>query len=97
MIIDNDLLDKLAYLSRLEFREHEKEAMLHDLNEMVAWVEQLDELTIEEDNLVLDPFALSQADNLRQDVAINTLPHAQALALAPNRDSNYFRAPSVKA
>lgn len=96
MIIDNDLLDKLACLSRLEFREHEKEAMLHDLNEMVAWVEQLDELTIEEDNLVLDPFSLSQADNLRQDVAINTLTHGQALTLAPSSDSNYFRAPSVK-
>ncbi|WP_339044635.1 Asp-tRNA(Asn)/Glu-tRNA(Gln) amidotransferase subunit GatC [Cardinium endosymbiont of Tipula unca] len=81
----------------MEFREHEKDAMLHDLNEMVAWVEQLGELIIEENDLFLEQFVLLQGNNLRQDVAINSLSHEQALMLAPNSDSNYFRTPSVKA
>jgi aspartyl-tRNA(Asn)/glutamyl-tRNA(Gln) amidotransferase subunit C len=95
MIIDNDLLDKLAYLARLEFTAHERVSMLHDLNEMVAWVEQLDELTIDND-LVLEQFAVLQARSLREDTVLNTLSHEQALALAPSSDSNYFRVPSVK-
>ncbi|TDG95162.1 Asp-tRNA(Asn)/Glu-tRNA(Gln) amidotransferase subunit GatC [Cardinium endosymbiont of Culicoides punctatus] len=97
MIIDNDSLDKLAYLSRLEFHEHEKEAMLHDLNEMVDWVEQLDELVFEDQDLGLDQFTLLlQANELRQDLAMNAITHERALALAPSGDTNYFRVPSVK-
>ncbi|ROT46917.1 Asp-tRNA(Asn)/Glu-tRNA(Gln) amidotransferase subunit GatC [Candidatus Cardinium hertigii] len=95
MIIDNDLLDKLAYLCRLELPLHERDAMLHDLNEIVAWVEQLDELDID-NNVVLEPSVVLEATRLRPDVVLNTLSHDEALALAPSSDSNYFRVPSVK-
>ena len=92
MVIDNDLLDKLAYLARLEFTEHERADMLYDLNEIVTWVEQLDELTID-NNLAIDQCTVLQEDRLREDIALNTLTHEQALTLAPSSDSNYLRAP----
>ena len=83
MIIDNDLLNKLAYLC------------LHDLNAMVDWVKQLDELDIQ-NNVVLEESFKLKSTSLRSDVALNLLSHEQALALAPSSDSNYFRVPSVK-
>lgn len=95
MIIDNDLLDKLAYLCRLEFPPHERDTILHDLNAMVDWVKQLDELDVD-DNLVLEESFKLESTSLRSDVVANLLSHEQALALAPSSDSNYFRVPSVK-
>jgi aspartyl-tRNA(Asn)/glutamyl-tRNA(Gln) amidotransferase subunit C len=95
MTIDDILLDKLAGLARLEFAADERSAILRDLNEMVAWVEQLDELVIDNEPIEKYPIVLNIGD-LREDMAINTLAHEQALALAPHSDTNYFRVPSVK-
>lgn len=95
MIIDNNLLDKLAYLCRLELPPHERDTMLHDLNAIVDWVNQLDELDVD-NNVVLEESARLAYTSLRPDVASNSLSHAQALALAPSSDSNYFRVPAVK-
>lgn len=98
MIIDNNLLDKLAYLSRLELSAHERDTMLHDLNEMIDWIKQLDELIID-DPIASEPLSVLEATGLRldiPDIMLDSLSHEQALALAPSRDSNYFRVPSVK-
>ncbi|WP_243018016.1 MULTISPECIES: Asp-tRNA(Asn)/Glu-tRNA(Gln) amidotransferase subunit GatC [Candidatus Cardinium] len=95
MIIDNELLNKLAYLCRLELPPHERDTMLHDLNAMVEWVEQLDELDVD-NSIVLEEASRLEPASLRSDVVLNSLSHKQALALAPSSDSNYFRVPSVK-
>ncbi|CAH2559853.1 Asp-tRNA(Asn)/Glu-tRNA(Gln) amidotransferase subunit GatC [Cardinium endosymbiont of Oedothorax gibbosus] len=95
MIIDNDLLDKLVYLCRLELPLHERDTMLHDLNAMVDWVKQLDELDVDH-NVILEESVRLVSTNLRPDVPSNSLSHTQALALAPRSDSNYFRVPAVK-
>ncbi|MDD9139516.1 MAG: Asp-tRNA(Asn)/Glu-tRNA(Gln) amidotransferase subunit GatC [Candidatus Cardinium sp.] len=100
MLIDHTLLDKLAYLARLEIRPHERASMLRDLNEVVAWVEQLNELDdilLQQDyNAEVPPPALAQANDLRRDEAAQVLSHEAALALAPDKDANYFRIPAVR-
>ncbi|AXI24043.1 C subunit [Cardinium endosymbiont of Sogatella furcifera] len=95
MVIDNDLLNKLAYLCRLELPPHERDTMLHDLNAMVDWVNQLDELDVDNSVVVEESYRLAST-SLRSDVVSNWLSHEQALALAPSSDSNYFRVPTVK-
>ena len=95
MIIDNDLLNKLAYLCRLELLPHERDTMLHDLNAMVDWVNQLDELDVDH-NMVLEESSRLESTSLRPDIVSNLLSHEQALALAPSSDSNYFRVPAVQ-
>ncbi|CCM10448.1 Asp-tRNA(Asn)/Glu-tRNA(Gln) amidotransferase subunit GatC [Candidatus Cardinium hertigii] len=96
MIIDDDLLNKLAYLCRLELPPHEREKMLHDLNAMVDWVEQLDELDVDNNVMLAEKPSKLESSSLRTDVVSNSLSHEQALSLAPSSDSNYFRVPSVK-
>jgi len=96
MIIDDDFLNKLAYLCRLELPPHEREKMLHDLNAMVDWVEQLDELDIDNDLMLAEKPSKLESSSLRPDLVSNALSHGEALALAPSSDSNYFRVPSVK-
>ncbi|MBX9890259.1 MAG: Asp-tRNA(Asn)/Glu-tRNA(Gln) amidotransferase subunit GatC [Amoebophilaceae bacterium] len=95
MIIDNGLMKKLAHLVRIEFTEEELGSMLHDLNEMVGWLNQLDELLIKNESTIDQPIVL-QADDLRKDLPLNTITHEEALGLAPCNDSNYFKVPHVK-
>lgn len=95
MIIDNELLKKLAYLCRLDLPFHERDTMLHDLNAMVDWVRELDELDIDA-NMVFEPSSKLASADLRSDCVLNTLSHERALALAPSSDSNYFRVPAVQ-
>ena len=98
MIINNELLDKLAYLCRLSISPTEQDAMLHDLNELVAWVEHLDEIDNELDNdMDADPFfLLGTATQFRADIVLDELSKEEALRLAPSSDSSYFRVPAVK-
>lgn len=95
MVIDNDLLDKLAYLCRLELPLHEREAIRHDLNEIVAWMEQLEQFSIDNDRLLESASTLDEY-KLRVDEATNTLSHAKAMALAPHSNTHYFIVPSIK-
>lgn len=96
MKIDATLFDKLAVLARLEFDADERSAILGDLNAMVAWVEQLDELLLDNGPPTRHALVLPM-EALREDAAANTLAHEEALSLAPHGDANYFRVPSVQA
>jgi len=95
MIIDNKLLQKLAHLVRIEFSEQELTSMLHDLNEMLSWLKQLDEVNLESNTYIENPVVLER-HNLREDIPMNSLSHEQALKLASSNDSNYFKIPPLK-
>lgn len=93
MEIDRALLDKIAYLSRLEFDEKEAEKMMKDMTAIITWVEQLKEVNTEG----VEPLTtLSHEINaLREDELKPHLPHDKALLNAPGKDAGYFRVPKV--
>jgi len=41
MKIDNETVDKIAHLARLEFEKESKEQIIKDMNNMFAFVEKL--------------------------------------------------------
>ncbi|WP_242927713.1 Asp-tRNA(Asn)/Glu-tRNA(Gln) amidotransferase subunit GatC [Pontibacter vulgaris] len=93
MSTDIQTIRKLAHLARLEFNEEKEQQVLQDLNKILNWVDQLRELDTEN----VEPLVhMSEEVNvMREDVAVNTVTHDQALINAPKKDSDYFRVPKV--
>jgi aspartyl-tRNA(Asn)/glutamyl-tRNA(Gln) amidotransferase subunit C len=91
MDISNELIDKLADLSKLEFNGEEKEKIKADLVQITAFFEELNKVDTEG----VEPLIfMSDAVNvLREDVVKAELSHEDALKNAPAKDSDYFRVP----
>ena len=93
MKADLKTLRGLAHLARLEFDSTREGQMLTDLNKILDWVAQLEQVDTEG---VAPLVHLSHEINvLRDDVAHNTVSHQEGLRNAPRKDSDYFRVPKV--
>lgn len=93
MKIDDELIDKLSNLAKLEFHGEERENIKADLDRILGFVEKLKEVDTEGVEPLIymtDEYAV-----LREDKAKNTLSKEEALKNAPSRDSDYFRVPKV--
>lgn len=93
MKVDKDALQKIAHLARLEVRPEEEADLLNSLNEVLTWMEQLNEV----DTTGVEPLThISHELNvLREDIVANQLPREQALANAPQHDGQFFEVPKV--
>ncbi len=92
-MIDKETINKIAHLARLKFDTETSEKMTRDLNQILEWVEKLNEI----DTQAIEPLTgmSGEVNVMREDVAKDTLSHEDALKNAPNKDSNYFRVPKV--
>jgi len=93
MKITDELIDRLAGLSRLEFQGEEKSAIRQDMERMLDFIEKLNELNTEG----VAPLVHIHSDPipLRADTIVEEVSHAQALENAPDHDTDYFRVPRV--
>lgn len=93
MKIDETLVDHLAHLSRLSFEGEEKKEIVEDLNKIVGFVDQLQEVNTEG---VAPLVFMSDARNeMREDKAQHTVEKSDALKNAAHKDSDYFKIPTV--
>ena len=93
MEVNDALIDKLATLARLEFDPVEKERLKQDLQKMIAFVEQLQELDTDGEDPVLQ--MSGNTDVLRDDELRNALPREDAVRTAPLKDGVFFKVPKV--
>jgi aspartyl-tRNA(Asn)/glutamyl-tRNA(Gln) amidotransferase subunit C len=93
MKVDQEALQKIAHLARLEVRPEEEAELLRSLNGVLTWMEQLNEV----DTTGVEPLThiSGETNVLREDVVGNHLPRQQALANAPQHDEQYFEVPKV--
>ncbi|GAB3987759.1 Asp-tRNA(Asn)/Glu-tRNA(Gln) amidotransferase subunit GatC [Spirosoma daeguense] len=93
MKVDKETLHKIAHLARLEVRPDEETDMLNSLNNVLTWMEQLNEV----DTTGVEPLThISDETNvLRDDVVKNHLSREQALVNAPQHDEQFFEVPKV--
>ena len=91
--IDYKTVDEVAHLARLEFDAAAKEVMVKDMNNMLAFVEKLNEL----DTTGVEPliYMTDESNILREDVVKETITQKEALLNAAKKDSDYFKAPKV--
>ncbi|SRR5665213_2694866 len=93
MEVNDELVDKLANLARLEFNDQEKEEIKNDLQQMIAFIEKLNEL----DTTGVDPL-LHMTENiniLREDEVGGMISREDAFKNAPLYDNQFFKVPKV--
>lgn len=93
MKIDNETVDKIAHLARLEFENEAKENIINDMNNMLSFIDKLNEL----DTSNVEPlvYMSDEVNILREDEVIHTISQQEGLKNAPKKDSDYFKVPKV--
>ncbi len=93
MQVTDATIENLAHLARLRFDEKEKESVKKDLQNMIAFVEQLNEI----DTTGVEPLLhMNDTVNvLRDDVVKGSVSRAEALRNAPLKDEEFFKVPTV--
>lgn len=93
MEITDEIVDRIAKLAKLEFEKGAKEDIIKDLNRIIQFVEKLNEL----DTANVEPlvYMSDERNVLRKDTVKQEITQQQALKNAPQKDSDYFKAPKV--
>jgi len=93
MKINKLKVEKLAKLSRLNFNDQEIDAMISDLEEMLKFVDKLNEINTDD----ISPLThIHAANNIyRDDCPKNLDIKTQILENAPNHNSDYIKVPKV--
>ena len=93
MKIDKKTVDKIAKLSKLEFNEEEGRLILNDMNKMLDFIDQLNELNTEG----VEPLVHmnEELNKLRKDINYSNTTQEEALKNSPAKDSTYFKLPKV--
>jgi aspartyl-tRNA(Asn)/glutamyl-tRNA(Gln) amidotransferase subunit C len=88
MIIDQDTVEKIAHLARLELTGDEKKAMIKDMNKILGFMDKLNEI----DTTGVEPlvYMTNEVNSLREDVIKHEITHEEALLNAPKQDGDYF-------
>ena len=93
MKIDKDTINKIARLSRIKLEDKESEDYIKDLNSILDWVEQLNEINT--DNVEpLSNISLSVLPK-RADISNDTNSSEEILENAPDKLEGFFAVPKV--
>ena len=93
MEVNDDLINNLAQLARLEFNDAERDEIKTDLQKMIAFIDKLNEL----DTTGVEPL-LHMSENvnvLREDEVKGSISREDALKNAPLHDEHFFKVPKV--
>lgn len=93
MTIDSALLHKLGRLARLEIKPEQEEQLRSDLEKMIGFVDQLNQV----DTTGVEPLLhLTRSEKtLRADVTASPIASETAVAPAAQKESPYFIVPKV--
>jgi aspartyl-tRNA(Asn)/glutamyl-tRNA(Gln) amidotransferase subunit C len=91
--IDQELVRKVAKLSRLELTEAEVEEFTGQLSAILDYMEKMNEL----DTTSVEPLAhcLPISNVFREDSVKESLGTEKTLANAPQRDGEFFKVPKI--
>lgn len=93
MEVNEEMIDKLAHLARLQFNDREKQEIRTDLQRMIAFVEKLNELNVEGVEPLLH--MSDEVNVLREDEIQVSISREEALKNAPAHDEQFFKVPKV--
>ena len=93
MKINQNVISKLARLSKLKFNEDEMKLILNDLSKMLEFINQLQDLDTEG----IDPLihVNEEINNWREDQVQGMISQEEALSNSPVKDGTYFKLPKV--
>ncbi len=93
MEVNHALIDKISLLARLEIKPDEKEKLRDDLQQMIGFIEKLQEL----DTTGIEPLMhLTEEINvLRADEVTGSVSREEALENAQLKNNSFFMVPKV--
>ncbi|MDB5087358.1 Asp-tRNA(Asn)/Glu-tRNA(Gln) amidotransferase subunit GatC [Mucilaginibacter sp. OK098] len=88
MTIDQETVDKIAHLARLELSGDEKQEMIKDMSKILDFMAKLNEI----DTSGIEPlvYMTNEVNVLREDIVKQQVTHQEALQNAPKHDDDYF-------
>ena len=93
MEVNDKLIEKLSDLSRLKFNNEEKEEIKKDLQQMISFIDKMNEV----DTTDVEPLLhmTNEVNILREDEVKGMISQEDALKNAPVHDDNFFKVPKV--
>lgn len=93
MSLDKATVSRIAHLARIRVDDDQLETMVGELNNILSWIEQLDEV----DTAGVDPLAsvTGHALPLRADTVSDGAYPDRVLANAPDRALDFYSVPKV--
>jgi aspartyl-tRNA(Asn)/glutamyl-tRNA(Gln) amidotransferase subunit C len=93
MAVTRKDVEYIAELAKLKFKDEELEKFTEQLNEILAYVEKLNEL----DTTNVEPLShpIEGSNVFREDVVKPSLDREEALRNAPDRSELFFKVPKV--
>lgn len=93
MQVNDELVDKLAKLSMLQFNDEEKEEIKSDLENMIGFMDKIREIDLDGVEPLLH---MSQnQDVLREDIPGNMLAREDAMKNSSGQNGQFFIVPKV--
>ncbi|MCQ6957976.1 Asp-tRNA(Asn)/Glu-tRNA(Gln) amidotransferase subunit GatC [Mucilaginibacter aquariorum] len=88
MTIDEQTVDKIAHLARLQLAADEKKGMIKDMNKILGFMDKLNEV----DTTGVEPLVYMTAEPnvLRDDIVKQEITTEEALQNAPDHNESYF-------
>ena len=93
MEVNNKLIQDIAKLSKLKFEDSAAAKMKEDLNKILAFVDKLNEIDTEGVSPLI--YISKEVNVLRVDEITVETSQKDALKNAPQKDSDYFKVPTV--
>ena len=91
--VNDKLIEDLSRLAKLKFDKNSSEKMKDDLSTILCFVDTLSEV----DTVGIEPviYMSEEVNALREDNIANEVSQKKALKNAPQKDSDYFKVPTV--
>jgi aspartyl-tRNA(Asn)/glutamyl-tRNA(Gln) amidotransferase subunit C len=86
-------VEYIAELARLKFKEEELESFTHQLNEILSYVDKLNELDTENIEPLSHP--VENVNVFRKDELKQSISTEDALKNAPDKTDEFFKVPKV--
>ena len=89
MEITDEIVNRIATLSKLEFQGEAREKIKADMNKMLQFCEKLNAIDTEGVKPLIH--MSDEVNVLREDVVVQEITQVEALKNAPKKDSYYFK------
>jgi len=93
MKITREEVEKVAHLARLNLTEKEKESMIVDMEAIINFADQINELAVGDVSPTEHVIPINNV--FREDVIRPSMKQADLLQNAPNSENGYFCVPKV--
>jgi len=91
--VDDKLIEDLSRLAKLKFDKNSSEKIKDDLSSILGFVDTFSEVDTEGVEPLI--YMSEEVNTLREDNIANEVSQKNALKNAPQKDSDYFKVPTV--